>query len=254
MTGAQHAHADRASWFERLMEWNRRLVRRLVLLLAPIVLTAMVLLVIYLLRGWDYTSQIMIAGLASLLFLGTSVVLGKVVMQQLPFIPAEWIDSIHLGTWDLAYTVMWVNAASAFWYTYNLDLAQRLPGVGPWLRNVRAQAASTLRQRPWIRRLSALGVGFFVVSPLPGSGALGGSIIGHLLGMRRFSTFLIVAISGVIVCTLYAMFGDWVGKALETTPWYFKAAGILVLGILLIWLLRRAARAGRTAPPTDFAP
>ncbi|MGE0190831.1 MAG: small multi-drug export protein [Planctomycetota bacterium] len=235
-----HAPPIVRSWWARTTDRVHRIVMRLVYLLTPIVATGLVLLLVLWLQGWDYVHQAIGAGAASLFGLGTTVVFGKAVLDG-----AEWLT---LGTWDLALIVMWVNAASAFFYTWNLDLLERVPKIGPALHQMREDAQLTVTERPWIRRLSTVGVGMFVISPLPGSGALGGSIVGRLIGLSRRATALAVTWAGVIVCLVYAMLGEKVRKAVEDVPLWIKIGGG-VLGLALIWLflrwLRRAA--ARTA-------
>ena len=85
---------------------------------------------------------------------------------------------VHLSTWQIAVWLMYLNAASALLYAYNLDLLERVPGIGPYLLRARRNAVKSLDRHRWIRRLAGVGVGLFVLTPLPGSGQLGGASSG----------------------------------------------------------------------------
>ena len=235
-----HAPPIVRSWWARTTDRVHRIVVRLVYLLTPVVATGLVVLLLLWLQGWGYTQQALGAGGLSLFGFGTMVVFGKAALDG-----ADWLT---LGTWDLALIVMWVNAASAFFYTWNLDLLERVPKMGPALQKMREDAQLTVAERPWIRRMSTVGVGLFVISPLPGSGALGGSMVGRLIGLSRRATALSVTWAGVVVCLVYAILGEKVRKALADVPLWIKIGGG-ALGIALIWLFLRWLRgaAARTA-------
>ena len=234
--------AQRPHWWARLKDWLHRFFRRLAYLFGPILATAAVWGLVRWQTTAEFAREVYIAGSASLLGAGTTIVLGKAVVG----------DTVSLGVWQLAFIVMWVNAASTFWYTYNLDLFERLPKVGPTLRQMREDAVATLRERPWIRRLSVVGVGAFVVTPLPGSGALGGAIVGRLVGVSKFATFVSVSIAGVIVSSAYALFADKLQEWMADIPTWVRITGAVVM-IVAIFLLVRWWRRRRAARETDRA-
>ncbi len=218
-------------------------------LLGPIGLTALIVGVIYLFTELRVMNEILIAGGASLLGAGTTVVFGKAVvgskLKVLEF----------LGTWDLAFIVMYVNAVSAWWYAYNLDLLQKLPKVGPYMRNARKNAVLTLQQRPWIRRWAVVGVGAFVITPLPGSGALGGCLMGRILGISKKATFLSVAIAGVVVSISYALLAaqaeELLNKMEKFAPPWVRIAVAVVAALVMIWIMSKLIRWFASHPPEE---
>jgi uncharacterized membrane protein len=180
--------------------------------------------------------------------MGTTVVFGKAAI-------GDELFEVNLETWDLAFIVMYVNAVSAFWYTYNIDLLQKIPGVGPYLRQARKNAVETLRSRPWIRRWAVVGVGLFVVTPLPGSGALGGSLMGRIVGVSKKATFLSVATAGVVVASIYAMAANELqeaGDRLEqfAPPWVRLAIAILMV-FVMVWVMTKLVKWFASHPVED---
>lgn len=243
VTAPPAAPEVRPGWWTRFKGSMQRFFRRLAYLFGPVVVTALLWLFVRWVTNPAYAQEVYIAGSASLFGFGTTVVFGKAV-----------IDTITLGPWQLAFIVMWVNAASCYWYTYNLELLERLPKIGPSLVNMRQEAVQTLRDRPWIRRLSVVGVGAFVVTPLPGSGALGGAIVGRLIGVSRFATFVSVSVAGVVVSIVYAMLAHKLGQAIERVPTWQRIAGAVLVfgGIFLVmrWFTRRSLRQRDVRPET----
>jgi hypothetical protein len=184
--------------------------------------------------GWGFANSLLTVGGLAFFGLGTSVILG----------PAAWGPDVlkDVSTGDATLVVMWMSAATAFLFSYNLDLLHKLPVVGPWLGRARKGAVEQLAGRPWIRRWAAAGVGFFVFLPLPASGTIGGAIMGRLLGLPRFPCFLAVALGSLLAASLY-----WIGGASlarwtqeHDVPAWARVA--MVLGVLvLVGLLGRFA-------------
>ena len=242
----------RPNLMARLHARVRTFFARLAWLLAPIIATALVVLVLIWLKDWEYARTAVVVGLMSFLFLGTSVVLGDAVLD----------DQIHLfgmsvdvpGTWDLAYIVMWTNAASAFFYAFNIDLLERLPLIGPLMRDMRANATQMLEGHRWLRRLSTVGVGLFVVLPVPGSGSLGGAIVGRLLGVSKRATFLAVTLAGVIVCLGYAVAARWLATHIADVSTPVRVSVAVLAYLVLLWCLRKIYRGGSGATPQPPRP
>jgi len=219
--------------------------RRLVYFFGPFAVTALVLSVIYLMTDAWTLHEVWITGTVSLLGAGTTVVFGEAALGDNTF-------DLQLDTWQLAYVVMFVNAVSGWFYTYNLDLLQKLPKVGPWLRRSRVNARAMLEHRPWIRRWAVVGVSLFVITPLPGSGALGGSLVGRLVGITKRATVTAVAVAGVVVCSAYALLANELKDALDRleqyTPFWVRLAVFVLAAFVLVWGMAKLVRWFATHP------
>ena len=177
--------------------------------------------------------ELAVISVASFFGFGTTVIFSSAVLGE----------NITLGTWEIALWMIYLNAAAAFLYAYNLDLLEKLPWIGPYLRRCRKNAALILEQHKWIRRLAAVGVGLFVMTPLPFSGQLGGCFVGRLIGLERRVTFLVVTLAGTIVCVGYALFGSYIGGLLDDhdVQVWIRVVGAVVL-IVTLWLLFKMLR------------
>ncbi len=219
---------------------------RVLYMLGPFAATAAVLGLVYLFAGLWTLNEVWITGTVSLLGAGTTVIFGKAALGDATF-------DLQLGTWQLAYIVMYVNAVSTFFYTYNLDLLQRVPKVGPTLRRARRNAAVMLKRRPWIRRWAVVGVGLFVITPLPGSGALGGALVGRIVGVSKRATFISVSIAGVVVSIAYALLAEELKQALDrleqfTPPWV-RVAVFVLAAIVMVYVMTKLVRWLAANPP-----
>jgi putative small multi-drug export protein len=209
----------------------------------PLALTALVL-VVAALQGWAVATAILGA---FVLYLG----IGATIV----FVPAfTGPTSAHFDTATLVALACFYAVTTSFFWSYNLDLLERIPGLGPRLARIHDAAAATLHDHAWIRRWATLGVALFVVSPLPASGSIGGSVVGRLVGLSRFSCFLAVAGASVFVVVVYAAFGGAVKALLEARgvplPLRIALALAALAAVVLVvrWLVRLGTRPGAPSP------
>jgi uncharacterized membrane protein len=193
------------------------------------------------LGGHRFANEMAAAGGASILGLGTSIILGGAFL--------EGTGVRDLTPWDIAMCLLYLNTVLAFVYGWSLDLFERIPRVGPALKRTRTQAHATVKERPWIRRWATVGVALFVLSPLPGSGVLGGSVVGHIAGLGRLRTFAAVTVANGLVCVLYAWFADALRTVLREheVTLVERIAGLVIL-LALLWLLFRFLKRQMGAP------
>jgi uncharacterized membrane protein len=222
--------------------------RRCAYLLGPLGLTAVIVGITYLIADFATFNEMVITGVVSLFGAGTTVVFGEAAL-------GDKVYDLNLNTWHLAYIVMYVNAASTFFYTYNLDLLQRVPKIGPYMRKARTNSVAMLQHRPWIRRWAVVGIGLFVVTPLPGSGALGGALMGRIVGVSKKATFVSVSLAGVIVASAYAMLANRLKTALDqlerfAPPWV-RFVVFALFAIVMIWFMAKLVRWFATHPPEE---
>lgn len=212
------------------------------IVLVPLGLTLVGWLCLHAFVGARYANEMAAAAGASLFGLGATVILGPAVFEGAGF--------SNLSTADLVVLVTWLNAVLAFVYTFSQDLIRRVPRVGPYLHRCRENARAAMRERPWIRRWATFGVGFFVLLPLPGSGSLGGSVVGGLAGLSRMRTFLTVSIASAAVAVIYGVFAEGIRGWFDRHQVGIGArlGGLVALGIVLWLLFRWLRRVSRPAP------
>jgi uncharacterized membrane protein len=215
---------------------------RAALVLAPLLAAAAGYLLVLVFASPRAANQALLAGAIFLTVVGPSVIFG-----------AAGFDA--LGTWQVVAVVAFFSLLTSFFYAFNLDLLERIPKLGGWLRRVRLNTRRTLSERPWIRRWATFGVGFFVLLPLPGSGTLGGSLMGRLVGLTPRATFGAVGGAGVLVSVAYGGFG----VAIRDLPMWVQCSigGVMIVALAFVgrWLVRQGRRdGGKTPAPARQAP
>jgi uncharacterized membrane protein len=145
--------------------------------------------------------------------------------------------------------VFYMDCLYAYFLAYNLHHVYRLPRVGPWLQRLHDYCRYWIVHQPWMRRWAFTGVMLFVMFPLTGTGAPGGSILGRLVGLRARTTMVAITLGSALGVTIMAAFARPLEPIFHDIQheWWFEAAGILVLAIVMVLLIRLGRRISRAA-------
>ncbi len=141
-----------------------------------------------------------------------------------------------LGVWEWAALVVYLDVTIATLLVLNLPVLYRIPRFGPTLEGLAEHGHHMLDQRPWLRRLTFAGVMLFVMFPLTGTGAVGGSIFGRLLGLGALRTWLAIALGAVLGTGIMAGFARAIAAILTPevrSSWEFQAAGLAVVAAVI---------------------
>jgi hypothetical protein len=111
---------------------------------------------------------------------------------------------------------------------------ERLPIAGKALAEAHLRAHQTLLQYPGLRRLAFWGIAILVFLPIPGSGAITGTLVGQLVGLSRMASFISVTLGAAVAVATYAAVAVTVGeygKEILSQPIVIIAAllGLIVL-------------------------
>ena len=204
--------------------------RRFHLLCAGVVALAVLLVVVHGLEfGW--ASVAALSGAASAVFFTKLAIFGGVIEGQ-PYDP-----------WELALIAWLIDLLVSILLLTGLTRLERLPAVGPVLSQARTRASATLLQYPGLRRMALSGITIFVFVPLPGSGAVTGTLIARIIGLSRSAGLMAVGAGAGLAVAVYALTAQVVGSQWRTliqSPWVI-ACSLLVLGAF-VWVAWRYVR------------
>jgi uncharacterized membrane protein len=172
-----------------------------------------------------YLARYGVAGLGGLLFAASAVFFSKLSIFG-------GIAQAHFSPWELGFIAwvldLWIACALLAW----IASFARLPLAGRALAEAHVRAGETLREYPGLRRLAFWGIAILVFLPIPGSGAVTGTLVGQLVGLSRMATLVSVGLGAGAAVAVYAAIADSLGehgKALLENP--------LVLVLCLIGLV-----------------
>lgn len=156
--------------------------------------------------------------------------------------------------WSLALLAWVVDLWVALAIVVGLGRIERLPLVGPGLVRARRRAHATVEGYPGLFRTAVAGVVLLVFLPLPGSGAVSGSLVGRLVGLARFTTFGAVTCGSLLAVTSYAAAAHFLGGSWESIVTSPEIATASVFGLAVFaWIAWRRVRAALRAGPRQSA-
>jgi len=162
-------------------------------------------------------------------------ILGLVLLYFVPPTGKESIipAGIALGfPWQvICFAIIYIDAISCLFMLWNFDLICQVPFLGRWINYIVQTGGDYLSRHQWIERFCFVGLTTFVFLPLQGSGGVGGSILGRMLGMSQVRIFLAILIGSAIHSITIGLSMFAIQEYLNLNLWYF------VIPILILVLL-----------------
>jgi len=127
---------------------------------------------------------------------------GLMLLYFLP--PAGKETLIPLGiasgySWYLmAISLTVLDVLTCMFMVWNFDLVCKAPVFGTWTMMCMKAGRKFLKRFPWVRRLSVIGLGLFVLLPFQGSGGVASSVLGKMIGLQSWYIFSAVSIGSFI--------------------------------------------------------
>ncbi|MDD1668019.1 MAG: small multi-drug export protein [Methanomicrobiales archaeon] len=183
---------------------------------------------------------------------GRALIFGGLLLAY--FIPPSGKESvIPLGIilgipWYLmAASVVVLDLLAGLFMILNLDVAFRIPYLGPWIARVLGGGKGFLAGKPWLSRWGLPGLAFFVMLPFQGTGGTGAPLVGWMLGLRPWQILLAIAIGSSVEALAFA-FGSELIWSIATTYLTYETALVLALAAialmaLVLYLIARKGRA-----------
>ena len=211
---------------------------RLAVTLLPIVLAVVLLAIAAAFRGPQFAG--MLIGKALLIF----TVLGKFAIPM----GQGGTGAFEMSVWELAAMVTYMDVSIATILVYSLPRVYRLGRMGATLEDLAEHGLYILERQRWLGRVTFVGVCAFVMFPLTGTGAIGGSIFGRLLGLSAPRTLMAIAAGAVLGSFGMAAFAAQVASAFPPdvrSSWQFKVLSAVAVGLMIAvvwWRGRKVAR------------
>lgn len=131
----------------------------------------------------------------------------------------------------VALSIAFIDIIIGLFLMWNFDLAKKIPVVGKWIINFEKTGAQILKKRRWIERFAFFGLVLFVIFPFQGSGGVGATILGRIMGFKPLKVWFAVIIGAVSGCLIIACIVYYVGTALLEV---YSIDFVKVLGIIII--------------------
>jgi len=128
-----------------------------------------------------------------------------------------------------------IDAVFSLFIIWNYDWVKKIPYFGPKMKVLEEKGRDRVARSRWFSKASFAAVIFFVFVPLQGSGGVGGTILGRVLGMNPYMVLLAVLIGSSIGSFGYAyLYEDLIEPYIENTWFYGQLSELPVVQIFLI--------------------
>ena len=201
-------------------------------------LGVLILFLLYLTLGFDTFSLLggwMLAYFFPPFGKETVIPLGIGLLKQgltVPLINLH-VEPVSVNPLSIALAVAFIDIVIALFLVWNYDLAKKIPLIGKFMQKVEDLGKSSSDKYRWIKPLRFIGIILFVMVPFQGSGGLVGSIVGRLIGMKPWNTFIAISIGAIVGCLSIAYFSEAIILVFINNVLF----GMLVLIIFLIIIL-----------------
>ncbi|OPX67834.1 MAG: putative small multi-drug export protein [Methanoregulaceae archaeon PtaB.Bin056] len=149
--------------------------------------------------------------------------------------------------WLIGTSIALLDVLAAIFMALNFELAFHIPLLGAWIRRFMDHGQGFLARRPYLKRFYFSGLVLFVMFPLQGSGGIGGSLVGRLLGMTPRTVLLAITIGAFIGCFLIALGSEFIWELIVAHPLF----GITVAGAVIATLIAGYLVYRQKMPPVD---
>ena len=173
--------------------------------------------------------------------------LGGVMLAY--FIPPAGKESmipvgIALGIpwYFVALSIALLDVAASMFMVWNFDLALKIPLLGGWINRFVEGGGNIISRHRWLEGLYFFGLAGFVMFPLQGSGGVGGSILGRILGLKKIEVLAAVTLGSFIGSFAIAIGVEYVMRILEKSLLIGMMVILVAITVLGSYLITRYNR------------
>lgn len=156
----------------------------------------------------------------------------------------------NFSAWELGVVIWLMDTGTVLILVYALEALYRCRPLKRFFTRAQANARLVLDAYPRMRKAAVVGITAFVLFPIAGTGAIGATFIGILLGMHRYRLIACVSVGGLLggmgmaalAINFEAAMRNLQSAQRDPTTQYAVVAGLAIVAIALVWWLNRIYR------------
>ena len=197
-------------------------------LFGPVLVTVLILVLIWIIVGWEKVVTFIVAELITFFILGRFVIIFGGDSDS------GYDEIAHLTSFELFSMVTYLDLLVAFTFIFHMGFLFRLPYIGEKVGSLVVDGKFILDKQPWMKRVAFFGLVAFVVFPTSTTGSIGGSIFGRLLGLTRMNTFFAIALGSVIGNGLMLALAEQIRRYVDLNNVWYKVIGALIVVCVIV--------------------
>ena len=142
------------------------------------------------------------------------------------------------GVWSVVLTslsIAFIDFFVGLWMMWNWDLIKLIPFLGTYVKKLEAVGEKKWRKHKHLSKLAYLGLALFVAFPFQGSGGVGATVIGRILGMNKYKVLYSIIVGSLFGSFLIALATYFAMFSFETLPRvFFLYIGIIIFVLVFI--------------------
>ena len=147
------------------------------------------------------------------------VIFGLMIAYFVPPAGKETIIPVGILVLNLNWVLVslvitFVDIATALFFVWNFDYAKKIPVLGPWIKSFEKKNTNIMTEKKWLQGMTYVGLVFFVFVPLQGTEAIGGSVLGRILGLKPWTVFSAILFGSLTGSFATAYISVTIGTAL----------------------------------------
>ena len=159
------------------------------------------------------------------------------MVNALPLSPHNFSPAMAITT--AALSIALVDIIVGLFLMWNFDLTMKIPLIGPVIKKMEKKGGAYLKKKGWVRKMAFVGVTLFVIFPFQGSGGVGGTIMGRLIGLKKEKVWYAIITGALLGCFMIATISYYLGEAILSAfrSKSFQLIGILILVAVIAWVV-----------------
>ncbi len=217
--------------FKDEQEFYETILGKLFLFFIPFLIAAFYIVLLYLILQ-DTGNVFWVIGGAKLTYLFPPAGKESVIPVTIGYLRANSTSlSPATNIFLVSSSIAFVDIVSAYFLLWNFYIAEKIPLVGKWIKKFQEFGAQKMKENKWIKNVAFLGVALFVVFPFQGSGGVGASILGKVVGMDKYRAWLAIVMGSFSGCFFIGVISYYTSGAIISA---FKSDVFLGIGSLLL--------------------
>lgn len=218
--------------------WRHHRVLWWITFLGPVLVTAAIVVVVYVFAGADFAGRLVTTAVTGMLLFGRFIILAGHDPEV-----ARVTGSFSSG--QLFLMVTYLDLVVATMLIFHAGFLFRLPWFGSRAAALVDDGRFLIHAQPWIRRATLFGLVLFVAIPLAAMGSVGGTIFGRMLGVSRLRIFIAILLGSLLGNGAMWYGSELINHVVDKHHPVVRFGGlvlILLLIVLIEFLYRRTRR------------
>ena len=139
--------------------------------------------------------------------------------------------SLGIPWYTVGFSVALMDILTCLFLIFNFDLILKVPVLGNWMISFIAKGRIFFGRHKWVERFSIVGLMLCVMFPLQGTGGIGSTVLGIIMGLPRRDIFIAITMGSLIGSFLIAAGSNAVKNLIIVDVWLGLGS---ILGIILL--------------------